>query len=70
MILVPREAPLSEIHLRNMLTVVQAGATIIPPILTFYQSPTDTVREQVDFVVSRVLDHLGVDNQLYDRWGM
>ncbi|MEM7167754.1 MAG: UbiX family flavin prenyltransferase [Planctomycetota bacterium] len=68
LVVVPREAPLSDIHLENMLRISKAGATVIPPVLTFYQSPGDSVQEQVDFVVSRVLDHLGVDNALFRRW--
>jgi len=69
LVIVPRESPLSEIHLRNLLSCAEAGATIIPPVLTFYQLPTQDVSEQVAFVVSRVLDHLGVDNELFPRWG-
>ena len=68
LVIVPREAPLSTIHIENMLRVAQAGATVIPPVLTFYQKPGDSVQEQVDFVVSRIMDHLGVDNELFERW--
>ncbi len=70
LVLVPREAPLSDIHLQNLLTCARAGTIIIPPVLTFYQSPTQKVGDQVEFVVSRVLDHLGIDNELYQRWDM
>ena len=70
LVVVPRESPLSEIHLENLLTLARAGGTIIPPVLTFYQQPGDTVAPQVEFVVSRVLDHLGVANDLYPRWGV
>jgi len=69
LVLVPREAPLSVIHLRNLLAVAEAGAIVIPPVLTFYQHPGKGVEDQVDFVVSRVLDHLGVENELFPRWG-
>lgn len=69
LVLVPREAPLSVIHLRNLLAVAEAGAIVIPPVLTFYQRPGKGVDDQIDFVVSRVLDHLGVDNELFPRWG-
>jgi 4-hydroxy-3-polyprenylbenzoate decarboxylase len=69
LVLVPREAPLSVIHLRNLLAVAEAGAVVIPPVLTFYQRPGQGVADQVDFVVSRVLDHLGVENELFPRWG-
>ncbi len=69
LIIVPRESPLDRIHLRNMLTLSESGAVIIPPVLTFYQHPGDSVREQVDYVVSRILDHLGIANELVHRWG-
>ena len=69
LVVVPREAPLSTIHLENLAALSRAGATIIPPVLTFYQSPGENVRAQIDFVASRVLDHLGVKNDLYSRWG-
>jgi 4-hydroxy-3-polyprenylbenzoate decarboxylase len=69
LVLVPREAPLSAIHLRNLLAAAEAGAVVIPPVLTFYQRPGAGVADQVDFVVSRVLDHLGVPNELVRRWG-
>lgn len=69
LVVVPREAPLTEIHLDNMRRIASQGAVVIPPVLTFYQHPGDSVLAQVDFIVSRVLDHLGVDNQLFTRWG-
>jgi 4-hydroxy-3-polyprenylbenzoate decarboxylase len=69
LIIVPRESPLDRIHLRNMLTLSESGAVIIPPVLTFYQHPGDSVSEQVDFVVSRILDHLEIPNQIFRRWG-
>jgi len=69
LIIVPRESPLDRIHLRNMLTLSESGAVIIPPVLTFYQHPGDSVLEQVDFVVSRILDHLEIPNQIFRRWG-
>jgi len=69
LVVVPREAPLGPIHLRNLLTLAEAGAVIIPPLLTFYQHPGDSVLEQVDYVVCRILDHLGISNELFQRWG-
>ncbi len=69
LVLVPRESPLSIIHLRSLLAAAEAGATVIPPVLTFYQRPGPEVAHQIDFVVSRVLDHLGVENRLFPRWG-
>jgi 4-hydroxy-3-polyprenylbenzoate decarboxylase len=68
LILVPRETPLSEIHLENMLRVTRAGAIVLPASPGFY-SGADSVERLVDFVVSRVLDHLGVENDLLERYG-
>ena len=67
LILVPRETPLSLVHLRNMELLLQAGATILPANPSFYGGPS-TVEQIVDTVVSRVLDHLGVANELAPRW--
>ena len=69
LILVLRETPLSVIHLQNMLTVAQAGATVLPANPGFYHRP-QTVADVVDFVVARVLDHLGVEHDLLPRWGL
>ena len=68
LILVPRETPLSLIHLRNMTTLTEAGATIVPASPGFY-SKSDSVDRLVDFMVSRILDQLGVENTLMARWG-
>ncbi|MBA0901471.1 MAG: UbiX family flavin prenyltransferase [Candidatus Nitrotoga sp.] len=68
LILVPRETPLSAIHLENMLRLSRAGATILPPNPGFYYHPK-SVQDLVDFVVARILDHLGVDHNLVERWG-
>ena len=68
LVLVPRETPLSAIHLENMLKLARAGAIILPPNPGFYHHP-QTVQDLVDFVVARVLDHLGVEHQLMPRWG-
>jgi len=68
LVLVPRETPLSDIHLENMLRLSRAGAIILPASPGFY-SRGDTVERLVDFVVSRVLDHLGVENNLMARYG-
>jgi len=67
-ILVPRETPLSTIYLRNMLSLSEAGAVILPPSPAFYHHPK-TLEELVNFVVGRVLDRLGVEHHLYRRWG-
>ena len=68
LILVPREMPFSVIHLENMLTLARAGAVIMPPNPGFYYQPA-SVQDMVDFVVARILDHLGVSNTLLPRWG-
>jgi 4-hydroxy-3-polyprenylbenzoate decarboxylase len=68
LVLVPRESPLSAIHLENMLRVTRAGAVVLPAAPGFYHRPT-TVEQLVDFVVARILDHLGVEHALMRRWG-
>ncbi|XOV79635.1 MAG: flavin prenyltransferase UbiX [Aestuariibacter sp.] len=68
LILVPREMPLSSIHLQNMLTLSNLGATIMPASPGFYHKPTQ-INDLVDFVVARILDHLQVQQTLVDRWG-
>jgi len=68
LVLVPRETPLSAIHLENMLKLSRAGAVILPPSPGFYGHPR-TVEDLVDFVVARVLDQLGVEHALGPRWG-
>ncbi|HNQ04115.1 MAG TPA: flavin prenyltransferase UbiX [Thiobacillaceae bacterium] len=68
LILVPRETPFSLIHLRNMTTLAEAGATILPANPGFYHRPGD-VAAVVDFVVARILDQLGMEHALLPRWG-
>jgi 4-hydroxy-3-polyprenylbenzoate decarboxylase len=67
LILVPRETPLSLVHIKNMELLLLAGATILPANPSFY-SGAETVQQVVDTVVARVLDHLGVPNKLAPRW--
>ena len=67
LILVPREAPLSLVHLRNLTAATEAGATVIPAAPGFYHKPK-TVQDLVDFVVQRVLDHMGLDIEVAPRW--
>jgi 4-hydroxy-3-polyprenylbenzoate decarboxylase len=67
LVMVFRESPYSLVHLRNMVAVTEAGATIIPASPSFYSNPSN-MNELVDTVVSRVLDHLGIDNALMRRW--
>ena len=68
LILVPRETPLSTIHLENMLRLSRAGAVILPPEPGFYTRPK-SVDDMIDFVVARILDQLGVEHELGPRWG-
>jgi 4-hydroxy-3-polyprenylbenzoate decarboxylase len=67
LILVPRETPLSAIHLGNMLCLTRAGAVVMPASPGFYHRPKQ-ISELVDFVVARMLDHLGVEQSLVKRW--
>lgn len=68
LILVPREAPYSEIHLENMLKLTRMGAVILPASPGFYQKP-QSVEDLVDFVVARLLDQLGIQQKLLPKWG-
>lgn len=68
LVLMPRETPLSAIHLRNMLTLREAGATILFLAPGFYHGAR-TVDDLVDFVVARALDQLGLEQELAPRWG-
>jgi 4-hydroxy-3-polyprenylbenzoate decarboxylase len=67
LVLVPRETPLSLVHLRNLTLAAEAGATILPAAPGFYHRPT-RVEELVDFVVQRVIDHLDLGIELAPRW--
>jgi len=67
LVLVPRETPLSAIHLENMLRVTRAGAVVMPAAPGFYNAPK-SIGDIVDFIVARVLDHLGVSHDLGQRW--
>ncbi len=68
LVIVPRETPLSAIHLRNMLTLAETGVHIIPAMPAFYHNPK-SIDHMVDFIVGRVLDSLGIKNNLFTRWG-
>lgn len=68
LILLPREMPFSSLHLENMLRLSRQGVVIMPPNPAFYQG-VEGVQDLIDFVVSRVLDQLGIDNALSPRWG-
>lgn len=68
LVLVPRETPFSAIHLENMLKLARLGVRIVPAMPAFYHHPA-TVDELVAFVVGKVLDQLGVEHDLFARWG-
>ncbi|MCZ2341368.1 MAG: UbiX family flavin prenyltransferase [Bacteroidales bacterium] len=68
LILVPRETPLGLIGLRNLVTVTEAGAIVLPAMPAFYTRP-QTLSDMVDFVVGRICDQLGVAHPLSNRWG-
>ena len=68
LILVLREAPYSEVHLENMLKLTRMGAVIMPASPGFYHKP-ESVGDLVDFMVARILDHLGLEQTMVPRWG-
>lgn len=69
LILVPRETPLNQIHLENMLKLAKMNVDIVPAMPAFYQKPKN-MDDLVDFVVGKVLDLLKVEHQLFERWNM
>jgi flavin prenyltransferase len=68
LIVVPRETPWNLIHARNVVTLLEAGAIVLPAIPSFYSRP-DSVNAVVDTVISRILDQIGLPNQSAYRWG-
>jgi 4-hydroxy-3-polyprenylbenzoate decarboxylase len=68
LIIVPREAPFSAIHLENMLKLARLGVCVLPPNPGFYHRPT-TLAEIVDFVVAKILDQAGIEHEIQPRWG-
>jgi 4-hydroxy-3-polyprenylbenzoate decarboxylase len=64
----PREMPFSAIHLDNMLKLAQLGVKIAPPVLGFYHKPAG-IDEMVDFLAGKILDAMGVEHDIYRRWG-
>ena len=67
-VLVPREAPLGLVQLRNLTSCAEAGAIILPAMPAFYTRP-QSLQDMVDFVVGRICDQLGVEHDLLRRWG-
>jgi 4-hydroxy-3-polyprenylbenzoate decarboxylase len=68
LILVPRETPFSSIHLENMLKLSNLGVVILPPNPGFYQGVSQ-LSDMIDFVIARILDQLGIENEISPRWG-
>jgi 4-hydroxy-3-polyprenylbenzoate decarboxylase len=68
LVLVPRETPLGLVQLRNLTACAEAGAVVLPAMPAFYTRPR-SVEDMIDFVVGRVCDQLGVEHQLFERWG-
>ncbi|MDN4501904.1 flavin prenyltransferase UbiX [Alteromonadaceae bacterium BrNp21-10] len=68
LIVVPREMPLSSIHLENMLKLSNLGVTMMPAAPGFYHNP-QSIEDLVDFVVARILDHLGLEQNIMQKWG-
>lgn len=69
LIVVPRESPFNQIHLRNLTTLSQCGAVILPPMLTFYLPDFGTIEGQINYTIGKVLDQFGLGHDLYTRWG-
>ena len=67
LVLVPRETPLSLIHLRNMVAVTEAGATVLPPVPGFYHRPT-SIDDLLNHTTGKVLDQFGIEHELFRRW--
>ena len=68
LMIVPRETPLHAIHLENMAKLNRMGVTILPAMPAFYHKPK-TMEQLVDFIVGKMLDQLGIEHELYRRWG-
>ncbi len=68
LIVVPRETPVHAIHLENMAKLSRLGVTVLPAMPAFYHKPK-RVEDMVDFIVGRILDQLGVEHDLFKRWG-
>lgn len=68
LILVPRETPLSLVHIENMARVTRAGAVVLPAMPGWYHRP-QTIDDLIDFIVGRVCDQLGIENRMIERWG-
>ncbi len=68
LVLVPRETPFNAIHLENLLRLARAGAHILPAMPAFYHRPSK-IEDLVDYLVGKILDSLGIEHRLFQRWG-
>lgn len=68
LVIIPRETPLSPIHLKNMLILSESGVTILPAMPGFYHKP-ESLEDLVNFVVGKILDTLNIENNLFKKWG-
>lgn len=68
LVLVTRECPLSTIHLRNLYEASQAGAVILPPVLSYYNHP-QSIQDCTNHIVGKIMDQFGLDSQQFRRWG-
>lgn len=69
LVVVPRESPFNQIHLRNLVTLSQCNAVILPPMLSFYLPDFGSIEGQINYTVGKVLDQFGFQHTLYTRWG-
>jgi 4-hydroxy-3-polyprenylbenzoate decarboxylase len=67
LVLVPRETPFSNIHLKNMLTLSEAGAVVLPPVPAFYYEPK-TIDDLINYTLGKILDIFGIEHKLFERW--
>ena len=67
LILIPRECPLSTIHLRNLYEISQLGAVVIPPVLSYYNNP-QTIRDSTRHIVGKILDQFQIEGEKFQRW--
>ncbi|MHB1645238.1 MAG: UbiX family flavin prenyltransferase [Candidatus Acididesulfobacter diazotrophicus] len=67
LIVSPRETPLNDIHLKNMLSLSRSGAIILPPIPAFYNKPK-SIDDMVNFIIGKIMDSFGIENNIYKRW--
>jgi 4-hydroxy-3-polyprenylbenzoate decarboxylase len=68
LLLSPREMPFSPIHLENMLKLARIGVKIVPPVPAFYHKP-ESLDDLIDSIAGRILDNMGIENDLFRKWG-